>query len=59
VIVSVVSPTNATKAVAQVCVTGSVSRWMLENISSKGRGDPVLTLVLFLVLLRTLVKQRI
>ena len=59
VIVSVVSPTNATKSVAQVCVTGSVSRWMLENISSKGKGDPILTLVLFLVLLRTLVKPRI
>ena len=59
VIVSVISPTHATKAVAQVCVTASVSRWMLDNISSKGKGDPVLTLVLFLVLLRTMVKKRI
>lgn len=59
VIFSVVAPTMTIKSVAQICVTSSVSHWILNLFSVKGKGDSVFTLLLFCTFLHTLTKKPI
>lgn len=58
VIVSVLAPTITIKSVAQICVTSSVSHWILNLFWIKGKGDLVFTLLLFCTFFHTLTNKQ-